>query len=260
MTGHSTSITAAIVGGSGTLGRHIARELRSRGHQVRVLGRSAPEHRVDLTTGQGLDAALKGCDVVIDASNNSSKRAREVLVDGARRLLAAEEAAAVGHHVAVSVVGCEHVPFSYFQVKAEQERVVEQAPVPWSVVRATQFHELAASTLASAARWRAVPVPHARLQTVAAAEVAAVVADVATEPPRRGRVEVAGPQITDARDLARTWLSVTGRRAVVLPVAVPGRLGAALRSGALTTERPDVRGMMPFAAWLAEHGLPGRPQ
>jgi uncharacterized protein YbjT (DUF2867 family) len=248
-----TGKTVAIIGGSGTLGRLVAGELRSRGHEVRILGRSAPEHRVDLTSGDGLDAALKGCDVVIDASNNSSKRAREVLVDGSRRLLAAEEAAAVGHHVAVSIVGCEQLPLSYFQVKAGQERVVRQGPVPWSLVRATQFHELIAATFAAAARWRILPAPHAWLQTVAAADVAALVAGVAANPPRQGSVEVAGPEITDARDLARSWLSVTGSRAVLLPVAVPGRLGRALRAGALTTDRPDVRATVTFAEWLSQH-------
>jgi nucleoside-diphosphate-sugar epimerase len=83
----------AIIGGTGTLGRHIAGELRSHGHEIRILGRTVPEHRVDLATGEGLDTALKGCDAVVDASNNSSKRAAEVLVEGSRRLLAAEEAA-----------------------------------------------------------------------------------------------------------------------------------------------------------------------
>jgi uncharacterized protein YbjT (DUF2867 family) len=192
--------------------------------------------------------------VVVDASNNSSKRAADVLVAGSRRLLAAEEAAGVGHHVGVSIVGCEQVPFSYFQVKAEQERVIEQGPVPWTVVRATQFHELAAASLAAAARWRLLPLPRIQLQTVAAAEVAGVLADVAARPPRQGRVEIAGPEITDARDLARSWLSATGRRAVLVPVALPGKLGRALRTGALTTARPDVRGTVPFARWLAGQG------
>lgn len=243
----------AIIGGTGTLGRHVAGQLRSHGHEVRILGRSVPEHRVDLTTGAGLDAALKDCDVVVDASNNSSRRAAEVLVGGSRRLLAAEEAAGVGHHVAVSIVGCEQVPFSYFRVKTEQERVVEQGPVPWSIVRATQFHELAAATLEALGRWRLLPLPRARLQTVAAAEVAAVVADVAAGPPRRGRVEVAGPEVADARELARSWLSVTGRRAVLLPLPLPGKFGRALRSGALTAGRPDIRGTVSFARWLAQH-------
>ena len=177
----------AIIGGTGTLGRHVAGQLRSHGHQVRILGRSAPGNRVDLTTGEGLDAALKGCDAVVDASNNSSRQAGEVLVNGSRRLLAAEEAAGVGHHVAVSIVGCELTPFSYFQVKAEQERVVERGRVPWSIVRATQFHELAAATLEGLARWGLLPLPRALLQTVAAAEVAQVVADVAAKPPLRAR-------------------------------------------------------------------------
>lgn len=252
----SGDMRIAIIGGTGTLGRHVAGELRSRGHEARILGRSAPEpeHRVDLTTGGGLDTALKGCDVVVDASNNSSKWAAEVLVQGSRRLLAAEEVAGVGHHVGVSIVGCEAVPFSYFQVKAEQERVIEQGPVPWSIIRATQFHELAAASLAAAARLRLMPLPRIRLQTVAAAEVAAVVAGVAGRRPRQGRVEVAGPEIADARDLARTWLLTTGRRSAVLPIVIPGKLGRALRSGALTAERPDVRGTVPFAAWLAEQG------
>lgn len=104
----------AIAGGTGTLGRNVAEELRSRGHQARVLSRSSPDHRVDLTTGEGLDEALKGCDAVVDASNASSaKQAVRTLVEDTRRLLAAEETAGVGHHVCVSVVGCDRVPMSY---------------------------------------------------------------------------------------------------------------------------------------------------
>ncbi|MGI5227637.1 SDR family oxidoreductase [Actinoallomurus sp. CA-142502] len=240
----------AITGGTGTLGGHTAAELRARGHEVRVLSRRAPEYPVDLETGDGLAAALEGCDVVVDASNNSSKRAGRVLVDGSRRLLAAEETAGVGHHVCVSIVGCERVPMAYFRVKTEQERVVENGPVPWSIVRATQFHEYVAATLTVAGRRGVLPVPRARLQTVAATEAARAVADVAEGPTRRGRVAVAGPEIADARDLARTWRSATGRRAPLLPLPLPGRLGRALRAGALTAERPDVRGTVPFAAWL----------
>ncbi|WP_406393526.1 SDR family oxidoreductase [Streptomyces sp. NBC_00887] len=99
---------------TGTLGRGIVGTLRSRGHRVRVLSRRSQEYRVDLTTGEGLDRALEGCDVVVDASNSTSpKGAAQTLVEGSRRLLAAEEAAGVRHHVCVSVVGCERVPFGY---------------------------------------------------------------------------------------------------------------------------------------------------
>ena len=243
----------AIAGGTGTLGRPVAEALRSRGHEVRVLSRRGPEHRVDVTTGAGLAEALDGVDVVVDATNDSSKQAADTLVEGSRRLLAAEEVAGVRHHVCVSIVGCELVPARYLRIKAEQERVVEEGPQPWSIVRATQFHELVDMALAPAARKHLMPVPRVPLQTVASTEVARVVADVAEGAPRRGRVEVVGPEVVDARELARTWRSTTGRRALLLPLPLPGRMGRALRDGALIAERPDVRGTTPFATWLAAH-------
>ena len=243
----------AIAGGTGTLGRPVAEALRSRGHEVRVLSRRGPEYRVDVTTGEGLAEALEGVDVVVDATNDSSKHAADTLVEGSRRLLAAEEVAGVGHHVCVSIVGCELVPARYFRVKAEQERVVEEGPQPWSIVRATQFHELVDMALAPTARKHLMPVPRVPLQTVASTEVASVVADVAEGAPRRGRVEVVGPEVVDARELARTWRSTTRRRALLLPLPLPGRMGRALRAGALIAERPDVRGTTPFATWLAAH-------
>jgi uncharacterized protein YbjT (DUF2867 family) len=242
----------AIIGGTGTLGRAVAAELDSRGHEARVLSRSAPRYRVDLATGEGLTAALAGCNVVIDAANSSSARsATRVLVEGSRRVLAAGQAAGVGHHVCVSIVGCEHVPMGYFQAKAQQEHVVEAGPVPWTIVRATQFHELVASTLASAGRWHVLPVPRAMLQTVASADVARAVADAAEAGPARRRISVAGPQVTDAREQARTWREATGTRAAQLPLPLPGRLGRVLRAGVLTDPDPDVRGELTFAAWLA---------
>jgi uncharacterized protein YbjT (DUF2867 family) len=242
----------AIAGGTGTLGRHVADALAARGHEVRVLSRRSPEYPVDLASGAGLADALAGCDALVDASNaSSSKRARQVLVDGSRRLLAAEHEAGVRHHVCVSIVGCERAPMGYYKVKVEQERVVEQGPVPYSIVQATQFHELAAKALDAAGRWRVLPIPRIRLQTVAAAEVASAVADVAAGQPLGSRVQVAGPEVATARDLARTWKSVTGRSALMVPVPLPGKLGRALRDGALTADHPDIRGKATFADWLA---------
>jgi uncharacterized protein YbjT (DUF2867 family) len=242
----------AIVGGTGTIGSHITTELTTRGHDVRVLSRRSQQYPVDLTSGQGLTAAFDGCDAVIDASNASApRRAQQVLVDGSRRLLAAEQECGVAHHVAISIVGCERVPMGYYRVKAEQEQVVSAGPVPWTLVRATQFHELVDMALTAAVRWRLVPIPAGRLQTVASAEAAGAVADVAEHEPRHGRVEVAGPQVMTFADLVRTWLSATGQRAVRVPVPVPGKVGRALRAGALTAAHPDVRGTQTFADWLA---------
>ena len=240
----------AIVGGTGLLGRRVADELRARGHEVRVLSRGAPEYQVDLTTGAGLDKALDGCEVVIDASNNSSRSAAATLVDGTRRLLAAGQWAGVAHHVCVSIIGCELVPLGYFLAKAEQEDLVKRGTVPWTIVRATQFHEYVAALVGAGARWRALPVPRALVQPVACAEVARAVADAAEQAPRHGQVSVAGPEVATARDLAWRWRRATGKRALLVQVPLPGRLGRALRDGALTDGHPDVRGSMTFAAWL----------
>lgn len=247
------------------LGSHVVTELRSRGHEVRVLSRSAPEYPVDLLTGTGLGPALEGCDAVVDASNNASRRAAAVLVGGTRRLLDAEQAAGVRHHVCVSIVGCDQLPIGYYAVKTDQERLVEQGPVPWTIVRATQFHEFIANILGAAARWRALPAPRALLQPVACAEVARYVADIAEQPARRARTSIAGPEVTELRTLARAWRSVTGHRLALIPVWVPGRVGRALRSAALTTSQAETTGRVSFAAWLeveagaavAARGKPG---
>jgi uncharacterized protein YbjT (DUF2867 family) len=241
----------AIIGGTGTLGRALADVLRARGHDVRVVSRHSPDFPADLTTGEGLDAAVQGCDVVVDASNGpSSGKAAAVLVDGSRRLLEAEARAGVGHHVCVSIVGIDEVPMAYYKVKVAQERVVEQAAVPWTIVRATQFHDLLAGRLQTAARFRVAPALKARFQPVEVREVAAAVADVALGAPRRGRVNVAGPEVHDLRELGRIWRAATGRRALPVPVPLLGRAWRAMGRGALTCAAPDVRGTITFAQWL----------
>lgn len=243
----------AVVGGAGTLGRHVVAALERGGHEARVLGRSSRSHPVDLTTGSGLDGGLEGCDSVVDASNAAgSRRARAVLVDGGRRLLEAEQRAGVRHHVCASIVGIEEVPVSYYRVKLEQEELVEAGPVPWTIVRSTQFHDLLGTVLAAAGRWHVLPVASARFQPVDVEEVAEEVAEVALGQPRHGRVTVAGPEVHDLGSLAQIWQSVTGARATVeLPVPLPGRLGRALRDGGLTCRAPDVRGSRTFPDWLA---------
>jgi uncharacterized protein YbjT (DUF2867 family) len=248
----------AIIGGTGLLGRQVSEELRARGHEVRVVSRGAPKYRADLTTGAGLDEALAGCDAVVDASNNSTKSAGATLVDGTRRLLAASQRAGVPHHVCTSVVGCERIPMGYFQVKAAQEALVAEGTVPWTVVRATQFHEYLAAMLGAGARYGVLSAPRALVQPVASAEVARAVADTVVGEPRQGRVEVAGPEVTGLRDVAVAGRRAVRSRAVLLPLPLPGALGRALRGGAATTAHPDVRGMLTFASWAGQ-GAAGPP-
>jgi uncharacterized protein YbjT (DUF2867 family) len=136
--------------------------------------------------------------VVVDASNSASRKPAGILVDGSRRLLEAEAAAGVTHHVCVSIVGCDQVPMSYFRARADQERVVGQGTVPWSVVRSTQFHELVGTALAAAGRWRVLPMPPGVLQPVACADAARAIADVAEGAPLNRSLTVAGPEVRRA--------------------------------------------------------------
>jgi uncharacterized protein YbjT (DUF2867 family) len=176
-----------------------------------------------------------------------------VLDEGGRRLLEAERRAGVGHHLAASIVGIDDVPLGYSRVKVEQEQVVREGGVPFTIVRATQLHSmLAALFCAASARARVLPVGPARLQTVDAAEVAGLLADIAEAAPRDGVVTIAGPETRTLTDIARTYrASSERRRALLVPVVPPGRLGRKLRAGALTDPRPYRRGTTTFAQWLA---------
>jgi uncharacterized protein YbjT (DUF2867 family) len=241
----------AVTGGTGTIGRRVGAVLARDGHEVRALSRRAAEYPVDLTTGAGLEAALEGCDVVVDASNGPpSRKARAVLIDGSRRMLEVERRAGVRHHVCISIVGIDAVPMAYYRVKLEQERVVESGGLPWTIVRSTQFHDLLGVLLSAAGRGHVSPAARARLQPVDVDEVADAVAAVAIASPRLARATVAGPEVHDLRSLGRMWREATGRRTIEIPIPLLGRLGRALRDGALTCANPDVRGKRTFAAWL----------
>jgi uncharacterized protein YbjT (DUF2867 family) len=247
----------AVAGGTGTIGRRIAAALRGQDHEVRTCSRHSPEYRIDLTTGAGLDAALEGCEVVIDASNGPPvppSRSRQVLVEGSLRLLAAERRAGVRHHVCVSIVGIDDIPLGYYRVKVEQERVVEAGEVPWTIVRATQFHDLLGGLFAALAHAYLTPVAEVRIQPVDVEEAGDAVARfaVGVGGPQFKRVNVAGPEVQDLGSLARMWRDATGAHTldVPIPLSLMGGLGRALRDGRLTCAAPDVRGTRTFADWL----------
>jgi uncharacterized protein YbjT (DUF2867 family) len=245
-------VRIAIAGATGSIGAPTAAALAARGHEVRALSRHADEYPVDLTTGEGLGAALEGCEVLIDASNAgpAEKPARAVLIEGGKRLLAAARDAGVRHHVCISIVGIEQIPLPYYRVKVEQEQLVVDSGLPYSIVRATQFHSLVAYLFESAARFWVVPGGRAKLQPVDPGDVAGVLADVAEGDPIGGRTTVAGPEVAELGSLAREWKRATGRRVLVGPAPFPPRLGRPLRAGALTDPAAEHRGTVGFPEWL----------
>ena len=256
----------AVPGGTGTLGRAVVDELVGRGHDVRVLSRrrsrqpqaGATHHEVDVATGAGLRAALQDVDAVVDATNasGSGRKAAPVLVDGTQRLLDAEARQGVGHHVAISIVGIDAVPLSYYRMKLAQERIVEGGPVPWSMVRATQFHELLDWLFGMTARARIAPAMKVPLAPVDPRFVAGVLAEAAEAGPGGRRAPVAGPQTAALGELARDWARARGRRVLPLSLPLSPRMGRPLRSGALVPGDGAITGGPSFGEWLRAKAQP----
>ena len=232
-----------MAGGTGVVGRHVVGVARGRGHDVVVLSRS---EGVDLTTGVGLAERLAGIDAVVDVTSIATqKRAdAEAFFGSVTRSL---QAAGAAHVVALSIVGIDEVDTGYYAGKRLQERLLAKGDVPWSVLRATQFHEFAEQALGFVRVGPFSLVPRMTSQTVAAREVAESLVDLAERGPS-GRVpDLAGPEVHDLVDLARR---VAGGRRVV-PLRVPGAAGRAMRSGGLLPRGDGPRGEITFDAWLA---------
>ena len=236
----------AVAGGTGLTGRHVVEQLISAGHEPVVLARSAG---VDLVTGAGLDAALTGVEATIDVSNvTTMKRAEAVaFFDRAgRHLLDAAARAGVRHHVVLSIVGIDRVRTGYYQGKLRQEEVVRDGPVPWTLLRATQFHEFAEQVLQRAGEPVAV-VPRLTVQPVAVREVAAALVALVAGMPHKDAPELAGPRVEVLTDMARRLVGTgTVRRRPVLPLWLPGPMagGGLLPAGEFT------RGTQTFDQWL----------
>jgi len=196
-----------VIGGTGLIGSKLVAWLREHGHEAVP---ASPDTGVDTLTGEGLDAVVEGASVVVDVANSPSFEDDAVLSffeTSTRNLLAAEAAAGVGHHVALSVVGTERLPDSgYLRAKAAQEQLIASSPVPYSIVHATQFFEFVRSIAQSATDGATVRLAPVLVQPVAAADVAAAVGLVALGPPIGGVVEVAGPEQYRLDELVRRAL------------------------------------------------------
>ncbi|HEY7455947.1 MAG TPA: NAD(P)H-binding protein [Solirubrobacterales bacterium] len=247
----------AVAGGTGTLGSLVAAELATGGDEVLALSRHAPRgpregvtHRsVDLGDGTGLAEALAGVDVLVDAANRPPSEGR-ALVAITRRLLDAAGAAGVRHFVGVSIVGCDRVPIPYYKAKVEQEEAIAAGPVPWSLVRATQFHDLLAWAFEAAARRRVLPTGRARLQPIDVRVAAGRFAATARGEPGGRLPDVAGPEVRTLSELARAWRAADGRRLLPLRIPMVGRIGRPVREGALCDPAAAAGGAT-FEQWLA---------
>ncbi|MFF1809931.1 SDR family oxidoreductase [Streptomyces sp. NPDC058251] len=254
--GTRLGMRVAVAGGTGLVGRYVVDELVAAGQEPVVLARS---RGVDLVTGAGLDAALAGVEAVVDVSNvttTSAKKSRAFFDSVSHHLLDAGARAGVRHHVALSIVGIDRVGLGYYQGKLRQEAVVQGGPTPWTVLRATQFHEFAQQTLDRIPGPLAV-VPRMRTQPVAAREVGRHLVRLALAAPQGMAPELAGPRVEQMVDMVRRLLRARHQRRPLLPVKLPGATGAAMTGDGLLPTGQCVRGSQTFDAWLAENVAQG---
>src|SRR5947209_5817283 len=201
----------AVIGGTGLIGSKTVAILRQGGHEVVA---ASPKTGVDTITGEGLKDAMAGAQVVVDVANSPSfedKAVLEFFATSGRNVLAAEAAAGVRHHVALSIVGVDRTSDNgYFRAKVAQERLIETSGIPYTIIRSTQFLEFLGAIAASSAAGNVVRLSPGLFQPIAADDVAAVVADVALGSPRNGIVEIAGPERAPFNEILARYLKAVG--------------------------------------------------
>jgi len=199
-----------VIGGTGLIGSKVVATLKQKGHGAIA---AAPNTGVNTITGEGLKEAIAGAQVVIDLTNSPSfedKAALEFFETSGRNLFAAEAAAGVRHHVALSIVGDDRSDIGYFRAKIAQERLIKTSGIPYTIIRSTQFLEFLSGIAASSTDGNIVRISPGLFQPIAADDVAAIVADVALAMPRNGIVEIAGPERAPFNEIVARYLKAVG--------------------------------------------------
>lgn len=261
-------MTILVTGGTGTLGKLVVPRLRDAGAEVRVISRHPGQDTesvrylaADLDTGEGVAAAFDGARTVVHLAG--ARKGDDVKT---RTVTEAARKAGAEHLVLISVVGADRVPqvsrvdralFGYFGMKLATERIVEQSGLPWTTLRAAQFHDLMLMTARGLAKLPVVPVfSGVRFQPIETAEVADRLAELALGEPAGLVPDAAGPEILGMRDIVTSYLAAVGKRRVLLPVHAPGRASQAVRDGANLAPEHAV-GKRTWAQFLADRA--GRP-
>ncbi|MGR6319418.1 NAD(P)H-binding protein [Micromonospora soli] len=249
-----------VTGGTGTLGRLVTPLLRDAGHPVRVLSRhvghpgdGVTHVTADLLGGEDVEPAVRGTEIVLHLAGGpkGDDQATRNLVRAARR-------AGVRHLVHISVIGADRVPLAWLRSKLDAERAIADSGLPWTTLRAAQFHDLVLAMAEKMAKLPVVPVPGGlRLQPVDAREVAARLVELALGAPAGLVPDLAGPTVYGMDELIRGYLGAVGKRRLLMPVRLPGKPGRAYRNGDNLTLDGATTGTRSWEAFLAER-LPQR--
>ena len=241
-----------VIGGTGLIGSKVVLNLRKKGHEVLA---ASPDTGINTITGEGLAEAVAGAQVVVDLANApdfSDGPVMAFFTTSGRNLMAAEKAAGVQHHVALSVVGSDRLPDSgYLRAKVVQEELIKASGIPYTIIRSTQFFEFLGGIAQSAADGGTIRLSPAHLQPVASDDVAALVTNVATMAPANGVIELAGPDRIGLDDLVRRYLAAKHDSRKVVTDVHARYFGTELNDKSLTPgDNPHI-GSTSFEKWLA---------
>ena len=241
-----------VIGGSGLIGTKLVNRLRKQGHEVVA---ASPKSGVNTVTGEGLAEALAGAQVVVDVANSPSwedKAVLEFFETSGRNLLAAEAAAGVKHHVALSVVGTDRLLQSgYFRAKMAQEDLIKASKIPYTIVRSTQFFEFMGGIAQSGTVGQTVHLSPALFQPIASDDVSAAMADVTVGAPVNGTIEIAGPERVGLDELGRRFLSANRDSRKVITDVHARYFGVEVNDQSLTPGDNPRLGPTRFEDWLS---------
>jgi len=250
-----------VSGGTGGLGRELVPRLLSAGYAVRVMSRRSrqpgewPEvewARAELETGNGLAEAVAGAEVIVHAASNAAYHTHEIDVEGTRRLIEKAKVAGAGHFLYVSIVGIERVPLAYYEHKLAAEAVVAEGGVPWTILRATQFHTLIDGRLHAATRglWPLALLPaDLKFQPIDTGEAADRICESVAAGPGGRAPDIGGPEVLTFGKMAKVWFAARGMRRPILPLPMPGGFASAVRRGYLTCPERKY-GKLTWAEWV----------
>ena len=240
-----------IIGGTGLIGSKLVGILRERGHEAIA---ASPNSGVNTLTGDGLDAALAGADIVVDVANSPSfadDAVLEFFTTSGRNLLGAAARAGVKHHVALSVVGTDRLAESgYFRGKIAQEKLIRESGLPYTIVHSTQFFEFLGGIAASAGAGDTLALSPAYIQAISSDDVAAAMADYTLGQPLNGVVEIAGPEKTRLSDLVQHYLAFKHDTRTVVADRQAPYFGAQLQDDTLIPGTDARLGTVRVDAWL----------
>jgi uncharacterized protein YbjT (DUF2867 family) len=239
-----------VIGGTGLIGTKVVEKLKHKGHEVVA---AALNTGINTITGEGLKEAMAGAQVVIDLENSPSfedKAVLEFFETSGRNLLAAEAAAGVRHHVALSIVGIDRSDNGYFRAKVAQEKLITTSGISYTIIRSTQFLDFLGAVAASSADGNTVKISPGLFQPIAADDVASIVADVAVATPRNGIVEIAGPERAPFNEIVARYLKAVGDPREVVSDAEARYFGGRVEEHSLVPLGEARLGRIGFEEWL----------